>query len=105
MASLRAFTRRTPLLANSYIQRVGFSGSARVMAGKESALGSEGRAEEIDEHKSDALKKQKEGKGEWKDALASDSESIVKADRGEVDASEETIRKLQEETKKVEGGK
>jgi hypothetical protein len=26
----------------------------------------------------------------------------VKADRGEVDASEETIKKLQEETKKVD---
>jgi hypothetical protein len=27
----------------------------------------------------------------------------VKADRGEVDASEETLKKLQEETKKVAG--
>ncbi|KAF2813510.1 uncharacterized protein BDZ99DRAFT_258058 [Mytilinidion resinicola] len=105
MASLRAFTRRTPLLANSYIQHAGFAVSARVGAGKESALGHEGRADEIDEHKADALKKQKEGKGEWKDALATDSESIIKADRGELEASEQTIKKLQEETKKVEGKK
>jgi len=38
---------------------------------------SEGRAEEIDHHKDDMLKKQKEGKGHWKEELASSSESIV----------------------------
>jgi len=105
MASLRAFTRRTPILANSYLQRASFSAGPRVLAGKESALGHEGRAEEIDTHKADLLKKQKEGKGEWKEPLASDSESIVKADRGEVEASEETIKQLQEETAKIEGKK
>jgi len=38
----------------------------------------EGRAEEIEHHKQDALKKQKDGKGHWKDELASSSESIVR---------------------------
>jgi len=102
MTSLRAFSRRAPVLANSYIQRANFSAGARLGAGKESALGTENRAEVIDAHKDESLKKAKDGKGEWKDALASDSESIIKADRGEIEASEETIRKLQEETKKLE---
>jgi hypothetical protein len=39
--------------------------------------GKEGRAEEIQFEKEDLLKKQKDGKGHWKDELASDSESIV----------------------------
>jgi len=37
----------------------------------------EDRAEEAEHHKQDQLQKQKEGKGHWKDELASDSESIV----------------------------
>ena len=37
----------------------------------------EGRAEEVEEMKQAQLKKQKEGKGQWEDGLASDSESIV----------------------------
>ncbi|KAK3060364.1 hypothetical protein LTS18_008702, partial [Coniosporium uncinatum] len=67
-------------------------------AGREDKLHEEGRAEEIDQHKDDMLKKQKEGKGHWKEELASSSESIVKADRGDVEASDETIGQLQKET-------
>jgi hypothetical protein len=37
----------------------------------------EGRSEEIEHHKQDSLKKVKEGTADWKDALASNSESIV----------------------------
>jgi len=37
----------------------------------------EGRAEQAEAHKQDQLQKQREGKGHWKDELASDSESIV----------------------------
>ena len=37
----------------------------------------ENRGEEAEAHKQDQLRKQKEGKGHWKDELASDSESIV----------------------------
>jgi hypothetical protein len=40
-------------------------------------LDHEGRAEDVEHHKQDLLKKQKEGKGHWKDELASNSESIV----------------------------
>ncbi|KAF2472032.1 uncharacterized protein BDR25DRAFT_302835 [Lindgomyces ingoldianus] len=70
-------------------------------AGKETALGHEGRKDEIEREKDDLLKKHKEGKGHWKEQLASDSESIVKADRGEVEASKETIKELQEEGAKL----
>lgn len=37
----------------------------------------EGRAQEAEHHKQDQLQKQREGKGHWKEELASDSESIV----------------------------
>lgn len=39
---------------------------------------SEQRASEIESHKQDQLKKQKEGKAEWKRELASDSEAAVR---------------------------
>lgn len=38
----------------------------------------EGRADEVESEKQDSLNKQKEGKGQWKEDLASDSESIVR---------------------------
>ncbi|KAL1634876.1 hypothetical protein SLS56_001957 [Neofusicoccum ribis] len=92
---------RVPRASIFATQRMGFQTSAMRFAGKESKLHEEGRPDEIERHKQDALKKSKEGKGHWKDELASDSESIVKADRGEVEASEETIKKLQKETEKL----
>jgi len=54
--------------------------------------------EEIDHHKNDQLQKQKEGKGHWKGELASSSEASIKADREEIEASEDNISKLQKET-------
>jgi len=54
--------------------------------------------EEIDHHKNDQLQKQKDGKGHWKGELASQSEAALKADREEIDASEDTINNLQKET-------
>lgn len=60
---------------------------------------SEGRAEEVEKHKQEQLRAQKEGKGQWKDELASDSESIIKADRDSVDAKK-SINELQHETAK-----
>ncbi|KAJ4296452.1 hypothetical protein N0V90_006497 [Kalmusia sp. IMI 367209] len=61
----------------------------------------EGRADEVQKKKDEQLSKQKEGKGHWEEGLASDSESIVKADRNEAESSAETIQKLQEETAKI----
>ncbi|KAF2255552.1 hypothetical protein BU26DRAFT_512524 [Trematosphaeria pertusa] len=102
MSALRALAaRRTPLVSSSITKRAGFHYSIVRAAGKETHLHSEGRGEEVQEKKEDLLKKQKEGKGHWEESLASDSESIVKADRGEVEASEDTIKKLQEEAAKV----
>jgi len=103
MSALRTLAARRTFTSIHIAQRAGIHSSIARRAGKESALGHEGRAEEIEKEKKDSLEKQKSGKGHWKDGLASDSESIIKADRGEVEASEETIKKLQEETKKVTG--
>jgi len=71
------------------------------MAVKEDALHKDDRSSEIEHHKQDQLSKQKQGKGHWKDELASNSESIIKAERGEVEASDETIKKLQKETEQL----
>merc|ERR1711881_238372 len=63
-------------------RRAAFSMSARSMAGKEDKL----HSEEIAKHKQDQLNKKKQGKQHWEDELASNSESAVKADRGETGA-------------------
>ncbi|KAF2120829.1 hypothetical protein BDV96DRAFT_276516 [Lophiotrema nucula] len=98
MSVLRALAaRRSPFIA----QRAAFHQSIARPAGKETKLHTEGREDEIEQEKNQSLKEQKQGKANWKDSLASDSESIVKADRGEIEASEETIKKLQEESDKL----
>ncbi|KAF2833023.1 hypothetical protein CC86DRAFT_376265 [Ophiobolus disseminans] len=102
MSSIRVLAaRRSPFV---FTQRAAFSQSIVRCAGKESALHSEGRAEEIEKKKQENLQKQKDGKGHWEEQLASDSESAVKADRNESGTStQEQIKKLQEEAKKVGG--
>jgi small-conductance mechanosensitive channel len=99
LRNLLVLPRRT-LPALTTTRRTFVTSSVRY-AGKESKLGTEGRAEEAEQLKQEHLRKQKEGKGEWTDGLASDSESIIKADRGELDASAETINKLQKETEEI----
>merc|ERR1712115_372569 len=74
-----------------------FGTSRALAAGKESALHQEGRAEEAEREQ---LKEQREGKGHWKDELASDSESIVKADRNDMKNTKATISELQKEAAK-----
>ncbi|ORY13481.1 hypothetical protein BCR34DRAFT_263784 [Clohesyomyces aquaticus] len=102
MSTLRMLVaKRSPFAGARIAQRAAYHGTAVRYAGKESALGQEGRHDEIEAEKQDSLSKQKAGKGHWKGELASDSESIVKADRGEVEASEETIKKLQDEAVKA----
>ncbi|KAF2002911.1 hypothetical protein P154DRAFT_520666 [Amniculicola lignicola CBS 123094] len=93
--------RRGPVVSYSIVQRASIHSTIPRLAGKESALHHEGRESEIEKDKQDMLKEQKEGKGSWKEGLASDSESIVKADRGEAESTEETIKKLQKEAEKV----
>ncbi|OCK90673.1 uncharacterized protein K441DRAFT_665977 [Cenococcum geophilum 1.58] len=93
--------RRSSFVLYRFSQRAGLQTSAGRLSVKESELGNEERAKEVEEHKQDLLRKQKEGKGHWKEPLASDSESIIKADRDEIDATEETIKQLQKETERT----
>ncbi len=51
---------------------------------------------EIDRHKLDSLKKQKDGQGHWKPELASDSEEAIKADRA---GPHDSMESLQQRTK------
>ncbi|KAF4554751.1 Hypothetical protein D9617_3g018190 [Elsinoe fawcettii] len=78
-----------------------FTTSRTLFAGKESALHNENRADEAERAKQEQLKKAKAGKGEWHDELASDSESIIKADRNETGNTAETIAQLQKEGEKL----
>ncbi|MCJ1365232.1 hypothetical protein MMC16_004353 [Acarospora aff. strigata] len=102
----RVAFRRAPVAVNASRGRMGLVANRRsnlhttpvLAALSESDLGREDRDKEIDHHKEDQLQKQKEGKGHWKSELASNSEATVKADRGEVDASPDNIKKLQDET-------
>ncbi|KAF2720631.1 hypothetical protein K431DRAFT_346940 [Polychaeton citri CBS 116435] len=75
--------------------------SRPLLAGKESALNEEGRAAEAEKLKQDQLRKKEKGEQHWEEGLASDSESIAKADRDELKNSGETISKLQEESAKL----
>lgn len=48
------------------------------------------------------MSKAKQGKGEWKEELATSSESIVKAERGEAGpVTKEMMKRLQEESVKA----
>jgi hypothetical protein len=96
-------TRRAPFLSSGIAQRAAFSQSIVRCAGKESKLHTEGRSDEAEALKQDQLQKQKQGKQHWEEGLASDSESIVKAEKGESGSATnaETIKKLQEETAKA----
>ncbi|KAK3046932.1 hypothetical protein LTR09_011616 [Extremus antarcticus] len=74
--------------------------SCKVLAvGKESAVHEEGRAEKVEAEKQEQLRKQKEGKATWSDELASDSESIIKADRDDID-TKQSIDELQKASAK-----
>ncbi|KAI9883107.1 MAG: hypothetical protein M1823_005129 [Watsoniomyces obsoletus] len=58
----------------------------------------EGIEKDIDHHKHDQLQKAKEGKNHWKEELASESETAVKADRNEATSLDEDISNLQQKT-------
>jgi predicted secreted protein len=61
---------------------------------------------ELEAAKQDQLKEQAEGKGRWREDLASRGESNIKADKEEVKDHGEHMKELQEEGKKMgEGGK
>ncbi|KAF2279476.1 uncharacterized protein EI97DRAFT_371523 [Westerdykella ornata] len=101
MSALRTIAaRRTPFLT----QRAALHRSSALWAGKETRLNTDVSGQDLENKKEEHLDKQKKGEGHWTEELASDSESIVKADRGEIDASEDTMKKLQDETKKAQKG-
>ncbi|KAK5740792.1 hypothetical protein LTR17_004382 [Elasticomyces elasticus] len=95
------FARRAAPISRSTGATRSFQSCRVLAAGKESTLNQEGRSEEVEAHKQDQLQKQKEGKGHWKDELASDSESIVKADRNETGSTKDNIAELQKESTKL----
>jgi len=66
------------------------------MSGKEDALHSEDRASEVEKHKQESINEK-----QWKDGLASNSESIIKAEREEVKSTEEHIKELQKDADKL----
>ncbi|KAK0259300.1 hypothetical protein B0A54_12302 [Friedmanniomyces endolithicus] len=109
MSALRlAFARRAvaPLATRTALLPARPFHSCRVLAvGNESELHNENRGEEAEAHKQDQLQKQKEGKGEWKGELASESESMIKADRNEMGNAEEDIEKLQKKTTELANDK
>ena len=61
----------------------------------------EARPEEAEKLKQQQLKEQQQGKGQWHEGLASDSESAVKADRGDHKDANKSIEDLQKETAKA----
>ncbi|PYI06756.1 hypothetical protein BO78DRAFT_314731 [Aspergillus sclerotiicarbonarius CBS 121057] len=66
---------------------------------KESDHNREDLASIYEAEKHDQLKNTKEGRGKWKQEIASDSEASVKADRGEVDSDDKSFGAMQERTK------
>ncbi|QIW99091.1 hypothetical protein AMS68_004609 [Peltaster fructicola] len=87
--------RRAPRFVQQTVATRSFVASRQLRVSKETDLHHEGRQAEIErEH-------QKKNDGQWNDSLASDSESIAKADRGELQGGEKTISQLQDETAKL----
>ena len=55
--------------------------------------------EQVEQAKQDQIKEQKEGKGRWREDLASSGESNIKADKQRVRNTEGHIKQLQREGK------
>ncbi|KAF2998600.1 hypothetical protein E8E13_006773 [Curvularia kusanoi] len=56
--------------------------------------------EELEQKKQEQLKEQKEGKGRWREDLASSGESNIAADKQKVSDHDSHIKELQQEGKK-----
>lgn len=56
--------------------------------------------EQLEKAKQDQLKEQKEGKGRWREDLASHGESNIAADKEKVNDHDNHIKELQQEGKK-----
>jgi len=84
-----------------YRPAANFHTSASRWAFSEHDRDDDNRHEKVEHHKQDSLNKQKSGKGEWKNELASQSEQVIAGDRSNMTMEE--MQKLGE--KKAEEGK
>ncbi|OQO05731.1 hypothetical protein B0A48_09825 [Cryoendolithus antarcticus] len=99
MFSLRTtIARRAPTAARAFIPARSIQSFRPLAAAKESSLNADGRGEEVEHHKQEQLRKQKQGTNEYKEELASDSEVALKADRGETKDAKKDIADLQKAT-------
>lgn len=74
-----------------------FSTSSIQRALKESDKDRDNLHNEYEQHKNENLKNAKDGKGYWREQLASESEANVKADRGETLSPEGDVKGLKGE--------
>ncbi|KIW90740.1 uncharacterized protein Z519_08523 [Cladophialophora bantiana CBS 173.52] len=74
-----------------------------VVANRENtnAIDNEGRAADIERHKSDSVEKAKTGRGEWKPELASQSEQATRGDKHNM--TMEQMQKMAKEKGEQEG--
>ncbi|EKD12276.1 hypothetical protein MBM_09597 [Drepanopeziza brunnea f. sp. 'multigermtubi' MB_m1] len=78
--------------------------STSFVALKESDRHMPNQAEHNEKHKQDQLQKQKEGKGQWKPELASDSEEALNAERHSGHGSIEELQKKSAEQAQKKSG-
>ncbi|KAF2198901.1 hypothetical protein GQ43DRAFT_433884 [Delitschia confertaspora ATCC 74209] len=99
--SLSIAARAAPRVQCRIAQRASIHQSAVRLAGKETELNNDKRAENIEKAKQDMHQKRKTGDDHWHEELASESESIMKAEREEAGNVEEHIANLQKEAEKI----
>ncbi|EWC47964.1 hypothetical protein DRE_02846 [Drechslerella stenobrocha 248] len=101
-----------PLVTRSLARRLALPGAqaTRHMAATSSSLPHaystfstvhENDPDKLDGHKQNSLAEQKAGKGQWREELASDAEAVIKAEREDIQATGEEIKKLQRETNEL----
>ncbi|KAK3493231.1 hypothetical protein B0T13DRAFT_513480 [Neurospora crassa] len=96
ISTASALTARQTLVAASARRTIASTASLKL---KESS-NTDPDPQAYEKHKQESLKKQKEGKGQWKPELASNSEENVKADRlSDAEFAEASKRELEKHTK------
>ncbi|KAL2058304.1 hypothetical protein ABVK25_001030 [Lepraria finkii] len=89
-----------PRLVSQPFRQFHISSARAALSESDHSLDDDERKAKIDHHMDDQLNKQKEGKGHWTRELSSNSESAVKADRGEIEDVGKYMENLQKETSK-----
>ncbi|KAF3936328.1 hypothetical protein ABW19_dt0209504 [Dactylella cylindrospora] len=90
----RTLARRIPVAGTRVLHRgtVGYASYSSVH---------ENDPQHLENHKRSSLEEQKAGKGQWREELASDAEAVIKAERKEIKATGEEIKKLEKETEEL----